>query len=777
MSTLNPLMSQHKFKLIFVSGILLFLVLFPIAFKFWLIAKITDQGFETAQIEDVDINIFTGQVALKNVYLFHQGTEKLALGELKVDYRWQGIFSGGLTTELVEISDANMTIREDDNGQIEAIIPIINTNNQQANSVDSKPTTLNLPNLDVDLVRFNNITAIIDVANFQSVFKINSFRLTRASTWHDNPVELALHGQLGEAQIDVDLSAQPLIKQPSVKGRISVQGFQLKSLHNLLPRPIKDLSGRIDSNISISGIRHDSDSLSFDISGQLNTSKLQAELPGTISTVASISQQIDLTLNIVGEEFSFLSKHDIAVDDLQVIDPEQKYTLARNEKLAVEQLSIDDSMHLQIGNSVFTNLQLISDHKSAAVAVKELQVKAIDYRLADNDIAIGDITATRLQAIIEQLEDGSYAAVEKLNNTFKLKPANEQEPLEQQSKENDPAAIAFSIAAIKLQSDSAITLLKREPQHHLNTQIKLDSFFLENIDAQSPDTYSPFQLKARIGEYSTIDIQGKSKFFAQPVSVIAAGEVDAISLPEISPYIESIVGYQFTKGQVDHKFSLSLENDQIDMSNDLLIRKMEIKDLANNDSISTIPLPFAIQMLEDSNGSIDLQVPVKGDLSNSEVGLRSLIQKALTKALQKGSLGFLKLALQPYGAIVMATEYVVDEANNINFEPILMTTNSTLLLPENSDYVDKITNLMENKEDLSISLCGVANESDKTEIMLSQQLAEGSTELKSALLELAKQRANSIKSLLVEVKVNHKRLFSCKPSYQQQGVSGVNISM
>lgn len=785
MSWLLPLIQHHKGKFATLVSIVAFIALLPFIVQFWILNNIAKQGFEQASIDDVDVNIFQGEIVLKNVHLIHQGEDKLIIGLMRANYRWQGLFSGGLTTELLEIQDATLAVRQDESGNLEVVFPIPGENeiSEQEPTPVSEEDSLRVPNLDVDLIRLGNVNVSISTPKFVGDLLIEELKLTRASTWHDNPVQLLLQAKLNGSQINVNLKAQPLAETPSLEGDIEIEQFDLASFSKFTPQEVAKLDGLLSTKLDFSGYRENKNTVHMSINGAINIEQLQTSYKPLNISIENIQNLISSNLTLSDSTLSFDSSHNIDVKQVQIVDGKQQYTLAAVDSVQLNKLQLNDLLTMSLDTLILDDFTAIENSKKnhSLLSSKRTLIKNVQYQSMQKSLDIEQIILSAVQGQFNLDQQGALIDTAQLNITVNdLQPETTAESADvlqanAPTEAAEDTGLALNISQFVIEDQSQIKISQKIDTHKVSTVISLDKVMLANLEPANADSSSEFEIRARLGEFSTIQMTGEGQLFAEQPSITAKGELDSISLSEISPYIEPFVGYQFTSGQFDHAFQLSLNNNVIDMSNELLIRKLKIKDIEGNEQVTTLPLPMAIEMLEDSAGNIDLSIPVKGDLNNAEVGLSSIIQKSLSKALQKGSVSFLKYALQPYGAIIMAAEYAVDSASHIEFEPMLFAVNSAELTAKQIDYAEKLVLLLTEKNDLTITFCGNSNAADNVAISEDKTLAE--EEIKTKQATLAKQRSSVLKTYFIDNGINAKRLFLCKPTQLSDGIVGINISM
>ncbi len=206
-----------------------------------------------------------------------------------------------------------------------------------------------------------------------------------------------------------------------------------------------------------------------------------------------------------------------------------------------------------------------------------------------------------------------------------------------------------------------------------------------------------------------------------------------------------------------------------------------------------MPVSTALDLLKDKEGIIVLEVPVKGDLNNPDVNINQVIRLATTQALKKGSMTYLKFALQPYGAILMAAEAIGDMSSAVSLQPMEFVPGTDQVVPAQADYVSKIATLLKERPNLTIKLCPVITYYDTAEYKAAYEAAKAKSQQAEPVIEepeqgtprvlaqaeqkLAKARIASIKrSLIEQEQVSSRQLMSCRARWGQ-GVPRVLLEM
>jgi outer membrane protein OmpA-like peptidoglycan-associated protein len=184
----------------------------------------------------------------------------------------------------------------------------------------------------------------------------------------------------------------------------------------------------------------------------------------------------------------------------------------------------------------------------------------------------------------------------------------------------------------------------------------------------------------------------------------------------------------------------------------------------------------ALNTLRDKNNTIKLTIPVQGNMADPKFDISDAINQALAKALKTGTLSYLKYALQPYGAMIMAAEYAGEAVTKVRLNPVEFEAGQETLTATGQEYLAKVAKVMRERPKIAIKLCGVAVQrdqlffqqqqqqpvSDKAARQLPAQPPPAMDERK--LNDLAVQRAAVVKDHLVEKHgIPAAHLVDCRP--------------
>ena len=105
-----------------------------------------------------------------------------------------------------------------------------------------------------------------------------------------------------------------------------------------------------------------------------------------------------------------------------------------------------------------------------------------------------------------------------------------------------------------------------------------------------------------------------------------------IETPDLSPYAAAFAGRTIAKGIMDVDLEYSIEDEQLDGSNNFVIRQIRLGEKLDEEAMD-LRLRIAIALLEDYEGEIDLNLHVRGDTNDPEFDIGAIIRDAIFRAI------------------------------------------------------------------------------------------------------------------------------------------------
>lgn len=184
------------------------------------------------------------------------------------------------------------------------------------------------------------------------------------------------------------------------------------------------------------------------------------------------------------------------------------------------------------------------------------------------------------------------------------------------------------------------------------------------ITALSPENAAGSQLLIE----GTVDEHGfaKASGFINVFDPVAFTDITVafrnIELTDLTPYSGKFAGYQIKKGKLSLGLEYDIKQAQMKGDNEILLEKLTLGDKIDSPDATNLPVKLAVALLKDSNGNIDLDLEVAGDLNDPNVNTASLIWQALKKII-------IKITMAPFRFLGNLLGIGGDEMEFVEFEP------------------------------------------------------------------------------------------------------------
>ncbi|NVK44375.1 MAG: DUF748 domain-containing protein [Oceanospirillaceae bacterium] len=340
------------------------------------------------------------------------------------------------------------------------------------------------------------------------------------------------------------------------------------------------------------------------------------------------------------------------------------------------------------------------------------------------------------------------------------------------------AGLGWQLDRLELGGKNRLSFEDGSTEPVFTTDLDISRFHVERLGSLITEP-SPFELSARINEFSELEASGAVNL----IGGVSDGEWKAtlkgVELPRLSSYSIRYTGYFIDSGQLSVEADGTLSDRQLAGSNNIRLNRVKLERVDAGQSAElakelSMPLETALELLQDKNDNIELDVPISGSLDSPDFGYQSVINIIVEKGVKTAAMGFLSNALQPYGALITLAGMAADASKTgsaIELAPVEFQPGSAELDGTANDYLNKITQMMQERKGLRLNLCGQAVIRDRSVLqpVLAEEQAAASepldqagldAELKRRLQALADARAAAVKDYLDE-QVDGERLFLC----------------
>ncbi|MBC8023475.1 MAG: DUF748 domain-containing protein [Burkholderiales bacterium] len=153
--------------------------------------------------------------------------------------------------------------------------------------------------------------------------------------------------------------------------------------------------------------------------------------------------------------------------------------------------------------------------------------------------------------------------------------------------------------------------------------------------SSDPSTRGVVDLKGSYDKSSPVVIAGTINPLSGDLFLDIAGKGQDIELRRLSAYSVRYAGYGITQGRLTLDVKYHIEGGKLEGRNKILLDQLTFGDKVEGPDATSLPVLFAVNLLKDSQGRIDLELPINGSLSDPQFDVGGLIAQVVGNLLKK----------------------------------------------------------------------------------------------------------------------------------------------
>lgn len=148
------------------------------------------------------------------------------------------------------------------------------------------------------------------------------------------------------------------------------------------------------------------------------------------------------------------------------------------------------------------------------------------------------------------------------------------------------------------------------------------------LDNQSPKTAS-VDIMGKVDKYAPVTIKGKLTPFDPMKSLDIATSFKNVELTTLTPYSGKFAGYRIRKGRLNLDLHYQIEKGQLNAENKVLVEDLQLGEQVDSKDAVDLPIRLAVALLKDTNGNIEIALPVQGNLNSPEFSVMPIVWQTL----------------------------------------------------------------------------------------------------------------------------------------------------
>jgi hypothetical protein len=176
-----------------------------------------------------------------------------------------------------------------------------------------------------------------------------------------------------------------------------------------------------------------------------------------------------------------------------------------------------------------------------------------------------------------------------------------------------------------------------------------------------------------------------------------------VEMTRLTPYSATFLGRKITSGKLSLDLQYKFDKRQVEGDNKVIMDRLTLGERIESPEAKNLPLDLAIAILQDSDGRIELGLPVSGSLDDPQFSYGGIIWKAITNVLTK-------IATAPFRALASLF------GGGEKFDSIAFEPGSPRLTPPEREKLVRVAAVLNKRPGLSLTVHGVWSDADRLAI-------------------------------------------------------------
>ncbi len=187
-----------------------------------------------------------------------------------------------------------------------------------------------------------------------------------------------------------------------------------------------------------------------------------------------------------------------------------------------------------------------------------------------------------------------------------------------------------------------------------------------------------------------------------------------VEMTRLTPYSATFAGRKIASGKLSLDLEYKIDKHQLHGDNKIIMDQLTLGERVEAPEAKNLPLDLAIAILQDSDGRIDLGLPVAGSLDDPQFSYGQIVWKAILNVMTK----IVTAPFRALGALFGGGE---------KFENIAFEAGEAQLTPPEREKLVRLAGALHKRPGLSLAVHGVYAEADRValqDLQLRRKVAE-----------------------------------------------------
>jgi outer membrane protein OmpA-like peptidoglycan-associated protein len=173
---------------------------------------------------------------------------------------------------------------------------------------------------------------------------------------------------------------------------------------------------------------------------------------------------------------------------------------------------------------------------------------------------------------------------------------------------------------------------------------------------------APVDITGKVDRYAPVAIKGSLTPFDPLQRLDIATSFRQVELTTLTPYSSKFAGYRIRKGRLNLDLHYRIQQGQLDAQNRVVLEQLQLGEKVDSPDAVDLPVRLAVALLKDTHGTIDIKLPVQGNLNDPQFSVMPIIWQTLRNLV-------LRAAQAPFKFLAGLVDGGQEDLSQIAFAP------------------------------------------------------------------------------------------------------------
>lgn len=284
---------------------------------------------------------------------------------------------------------------------------------------------------------------------------------------------------------------------------------------------------------------------------------------------------------------------------------------------------------------------------------------------------------------------------------------------DEKTEDDEPMAWPVHIGELAIGDAATIRYTDTPAERPITITAKAETLRVEDLDSNGGT--SKVTLEGTVNEFTPVRASGTVTPFARPPQFNLEARIEGASLPQFSPYTAKLAGLFVERGSLTFSgHGEVIESGKLVATVNLDVRDLEFGPVSKSEAeqlaarTGGLDPNVAANWLRDSQGKIELTIPVSGNLSEPQFDFEQVVSRAISGAIRSTISKTLKIVFPP-ALLISALQ---DSSRGIAIRPVVYQPLQSGFDGPDETLMSSLGDLLAKRPRLGITVCGRAVKAD-----------------------------------------------------------------